>query len=65
MLRQGQQDIQWVPRVCPPRNAHWGVVDPDLRLKQAKGIRVVDASVLVKFFILFVVFPGVLIRREF
>ncbi|KAK0222762.1 aryl-alcohol oxidase precursor [Armillaria nabsnona] len=29
-----------------PRNAHWGVVDPDLRLKQARGIRVVDASVL-------------------
>ncbi|PBK65509.1 alcohol oxidase [Armillaria solidipes] len=29
-----------------PPNAHWGVVDPDLRLKQARGVRVVDASVL-------------------
>ncbi len=48
-----------------PPNAHWGVVDPDLRLKQARGVRVVDASVLVRFFILFVVFPGVLTRRKF
>ncbi|KAG7450011.1 aryl-alcohol-oxidase from pleurotus Eryingii [Guyanagaster necrorhizus] len=29
-----------------PHNAHWGVVDPDLRLKLATGVRVVDASVL-------------------
>ncbi|PBK80936.1 hypothetical protein ARMGADRAFT_1020613 [Armillaria gallica] len=29
-----------------PPNAHWGVVDPDLRLKRARGVRVVDASVL-------------------
>ncbi|KAK0471536.1 aryl-alcohol oxidase precursor [Armillaria novae-zelandiae] len=29
-----------------PPNAHWGVVDPDLKLKRAKGVRVVDASVL-------------------
>ncbi len=37
-----------------PPNAHWGVVDPDLRLKRARGVRVVDASVLVKFHVLFV-----------
>ncbi|KAK0226678.1 alcohol oxidase [Armillaria fumosa] len=29
-----------------PPDAHWGVVDPDLKLKQARGVRVVDASVL-------------------
>ncbi|KAF5371725.1 hypothetical protein D9758_003500 [Tetrapyrgos nigripes] len=29
-----------------PKGADWGVVDPDLRLKGAKGVRVVDASVL-------------------
>ncbi|XP_006461686.1 hypothetical protein AGABI2DRAFT_185801 [Agaricus bisporus var. bisporus H97] len=29
-----------------PQNAKYGVVDPDLRLKGADGIRVVDASVL-------------------
>ncbi|KAF5345030.1 hypothetical protein D9758_010464 [Tetrapyrgos nigripes] len=29
-----------------PRDADWGVVDPDLTLKGAKGVRVVDASVL-------------------
>ncbi|KAK0493181.1 aryl-alcohol-oxidase from pleurotus Eryingii [Armillaria luteobubalina] len=29
-----------------PPDAHWGVVDPDLRLKQVRGVRVVDASVL-------------------
>ncbi|KAK0471533.1 hypothetical protein IW261DRAFT_1571830 [Armillaria novae-zelandiae] len=29
-----------------PRNASWGVVDPDLKLKQAVGVRIVDASVL-------------------
>ncbi len=37
-----------------PPNAHWGVVDPDLRLKRSRGVRVVDASVLVKFHVLFV-----------
>ncbi len=37
-----------------PPNAHWGVVDPDLRLKRARGVRVVDASVLVKFHVFFV-----------
>lgn len=30
-----------------PRGANHGVVDPDLRLKGADGIRVVDASILV------------------
>ncbi|KAJ7618659.1 aryl-alcohol oxidase [Roridomyces roridus] len=29
-----------------PRNAHWGVVDPDLLLKNATGVRVVDASIM-------------------
>ncbi|KAK0199342.1 alcohol oxidase [Desarmillaria ectypa] len=29
-----------------PPHADWGVVNPDLRLKGAKGVRVVDASVL-------------------
>ncbi|KAK0460516.1 uncharacterized protein EV420DRAFT_1641064 [Desarmillaria tabescens] len=29
-----------------PANADWGVVDPHLKLKGAKGVRIVDASVL-------------------
>ncbi|KAF5351358.1 hypothetical protein D9758_008076 [Tetrapyrgos nigripes] len=29
-----------------PKGADWGVVDPDLKLKDAKGVRIVDASVL-------------------
>ncbi|KAJ7607691.1 aryl-alcohol oxidase-like protein [Roridomyces roridus] len=29
-----------------PRGALWGVVDPDLLLKKARGIRVIDASVM-------------------
>ncbi|KAK0493179.1 aryl-alcohol oxidase precursor [Armillaria luteobubalina] len=29
-----------------PAGADWGVVDPDLRLKRAAGVRIVDASVL-------------------
>jgi choline dehydrogenase-like flavoprotein len=30
-----------------PRNASWGVVDPDFRVKGTTGLRVVDASVFV------------------
>jgi len=29
-----------------PRNANWGVVDPDLLVKEALGLRIVDASVM-------------------
>ncbi|KAJ7198824.1 aryl-alcohol oxidase, partial [Mycena pura] len=29
-----------------PRNASWGVVDPDLLLKGASGVRIIDASVM-------------------
>lgn len=29
------------------KDAGWGVVDPDLKLKNAVGLRVVDASVMV------------------
>ncbi|PBK85299.1 aryl-alcohol oxidase precursor [Armillaria gallica] len=29
-----------------PAGADWGVVDPDLKLKGAKGVRIVDASVM-------------------
>ncbi len=32
-----------------PVGADWGVVDPDLRIKHATGVRIVDASVLVGF----------------
>lgn len=30
-----------------PKNATWGVVDPDLLLKGGTGIRIIDASVMV------------------
>ena len=30
-----------------PRDALWGVVDPELRVKETSGLRVVDASVFV------------------
>lgn len=30
-----------------PKGADYGVVDPDLRLKKASGLRIVDASVMV------------------
>ncbi|KAF5374243.1 hypothetical protein D9758_004721 [Tetrapyrgos nigripes] len=30
------------------KGVDWGVVDPDLKLKGARGVRVVDASVLVR-----------------
>jgi hypothetical protein len=29
-----------------PKGASWGVVDPDLRLKKASGVRIVDGSVI-------------------
>ncbi|KAF9444127.1 GMC oxidoreductase [Macrolepiota fuliginosa MF-IS2] len=29
-----------------PKNADWGVVDPDLSVKHVSGLRIVDASVL-------------------
>lgn len=41
-----------------PRNAQYGVVDPDLLLKGAVGVRVVDVSVLVRPSKLHVSFPN-------
>jgi choline dehydrogenase-like flavoprotein len=34
-----------------PRGADYGVVDPDLRVKKLKGLRIIDASVLVGVFV--------------
>ena len=35
------------------KNARWGVVDPDLKLKNADGVRVVDASIWVSILVSF------------
>lgn len=52
----GSTDHQVSTASMSPVDAGWGVVDPDLRLKRAMGVRVVDASVLVSlsFFRVFV-----------
>jgi len=31
-----------------PKGASWGVVDPDLSVKNIQGLRIVDASVMVR-----------------
>ncbi|KAK0212403.1 aryl-alcohol-oxidase from pleurotus Eryingii [Desarmillaria ectypa] len=42
----GSTDHQVSTVSMSPVDADWGAVDPDLRLKRAMGVRVVDASVL-------------------
>lgn len=37
-----------------PKGASWGVVDPDLRVKGIRGLRVVDSSVFVSIFSLII-----------
>lgn len=32
-----------------PRGSSWGVVDPNLKVKGVRGLRIVDASVIVSF----------------
>lgn len=46
-----------------PANAKWGVVDSELRVKGAKGLRVVDASVFVCLLFMLMWSRGVLIIR--
>ncbi|KAK0477901.1 alcohol oxidase [Armillaria novae-zelandiae] len=46
-IRDGA-DTLWHPvgtASMSPRHADWGVVDPDLKMKGLKGVRIVDASV--------------------
>ncbi|KAK0492556.1 hypothetical protein EDD18DRAFT_1079600, partial [Armillaria luteobubalina] len=32
---------------CLPRHADWSVVDPDLKMKGLKGMRIADASIFL------------------
>lgn len=44
-----------------PTNATWGVLDPQLRVKGTSGLRVVDASSFVSFFLYYKLRTNVLI----
>lgn len=35
-----------------PKGADWGVVDPDLRVKGVNGLRIIDASIMVRISVL-------------